>query len=74
VYPSSVQTHKASGVCFGRQGKKARSPLEGEISVCTETKQITGMQNFLKFDHLHVRQKLVHVELQELKYGSIIRG
>jgi hypothetical protein len=47
--------------------KKARSPLEGEISVCTWTKHITGTQNFLKFGHLHVREKLVHVELQELK-------
>jgi hypothetical protein len=48
-------------------GEKARVRLPVEISVCTQTKQITGTQNFLKFDHLHVREKLVHVELQELK-------
>lgn len=46
---------------------KAASTLESEISVCAETKHITGRQNFLKFDHLHVREKLVHVELRELK-------
>jgi hypothetical protein len=51
----------------GEEGEGAFCATEVEILVSTETKHITGTQYFLKSDQLHVRGKLVQVELQELK-------
>jgi hypothetical protein len=41
--------------------------LQGERSLCTQNKGITGMRNSLENNQLHVREKFVYVELEVLK-------
>jgi hypothetical protein len=45
----------------GVEREGAKYVIEVEIAVCSETKHITGTQYFLKFDQLHVKEKLVQV-------------